>query len=339
MKAAICLLIFCSNFVFAQENPSALGAGDLNTPQEPVVQTQAAAAPNLIFNYSYYKYSMKGDKTANTGIYKFGKGEVDLHLVSATWLYSPNWTFVALLPWIHNKVETIYIPSLASSVMTTDETEGVGDLRLMAISPLWVADKNLLMYDISVTLPTGSTNEKFSSSLAKSLDQRASYNMQPGSGTPDLIIGASYTYTATPSWVNTARGQLTARGGKNARGWNLGTEYQVNAASRYQALSFLNLGVAGNYKSRAPVQGRDGKYEKFNNYNVAGINGGDGHQYYHAYQTSWETSAVAKLHTTIASQYTLSVEAGVPFWQGFINKDNIDFNVQNWISASITAVF
>lgn len=339
MRSLITTLLLFSSLVFAQENPTGTTAQDTSSASEPLAQAQTAAGPKWVLNYSYYKYSMEGDKTANTGIYKFGKGSVDLHLVSATWLYSSNWTFVTLLPWIRSQVETIYLPSLpAASMMTDDVTQGVGDLRFMAISPLWAQDKNLLLYDISVTAPTGSTTEDFSSELAKSLNQRASYNMQPGSGTPDLILGTSYTYTAHPLWVNTARGQVTVRGGKNAQGWNLGTEYQLNLASRYQAFSFLNVGVAGNYKSREPVQGREPKYEKFNDFTAGDISG-DGHQYYHAYQTSWDTSAVVKLHTTFASQYILSVEAGLPFWQGFINKDGIDFNIKNWISASLTAVF
>lgn len=300
---------------------------------------QSKPAPQWLLSYNYYKYNLEGDRTANTEIYKFGKGSVDLHLISATWLYSSKWTFVALLPWIRNEVETIYLPSMpAATTSTNDVTTGIGDLRLMAISPLWVQDKNLLMYDVGFTVPTGSTTENFSSSLAKSLNQRASYNMQPGSGTPDLILGTSYTYTATSAWVNTARGQVTMRGGKNAQGWNLGTEYQVNVASRYQVLSYINLGVVGNFKSREPIQGREPKYEKFNNFSAGSI-AGNGHQYYHAHQTSWDTSAVAKLHTTFASKYTLSAEIGLPFWQGFINKDEIDLNIQNWVSTSLVYMF
>ncbi len=62
--------------------------------------------------------------------------------------------------------------------------------------------------------------------------------MQPGSGTPDLIVGSSYTYKMG-SWVQSARGQITARGWKNDEGWNLGTEYQANLSSKYQLNPYL----------------------------------------------------------------------------------------------------
>ncbi len=308
------------------------------TDHPATAQTSVAAGPQWIFGYSYYKYDLQGSRAANNGIYKFGQGSVDLQVLSATWLYSARWTFVAIAPWIKSRVETIYEPGHLN-LMTTDQTQGLGDLRMMGISPLLAQDAHLWMYDVSVTLPTGSTNENFSSDLAQSLHQRASYNMQPGSGTPDLIVGSTYSYTLG-SWVQSARGQVTVRGGKNAEGWNLGTEYQASLSSKYQVDSYLNVGVAGSFKSREAVQGRDEKYEINNHYNdpSTGISG-DGHQYYHAYQTNWETDLVAKLQSPSWSHFSASLEGGLPFWQGFINKDNIDLNVKYWLAASLTAVF
>lgn len=322
--------LFGARPAFAEEGPI--------SSKTPPTQTSVPLGPNWVFGYSYYKYDLKGNRTANTGIYKFGNGTVDLHLLSATWLYNPEWTFVALAPWIKSKVETIYEPGHLD-LMTTDQTEGLGDMRFMAIHPVWGKERQALSYDLGFTLPTGSSREDFSSDLARSLHQRASYNMQPGSGTPDLIVGATYNYNLQ-SWANSARAQATFRGGKNAEGWNLGTEYQANLASKYQLNSYLNAGLAGTYKSRAPVQGRDSHYEINNNYSDPGTGvAGDGHQYYHAYQTSWETDLVVKLQTPAWSHYSASLEGGWPFWQGFVNKDNIDLNVKYWFAASLTAVF
>lgn len=304
---------------------------------EEVTTTSTQAGPSWVFTYSYYKYSLQGENTANTQIYKFDASTVDLHLATATWLYSPQWTFLAFAPYIKNMVETIYEPTPAGlNFKTRDYTEGLGDIRLMGLSPLWAQEKHLLMYDISVTVPTGSTDEYFTSAPT----QRAAYNMQLGSGTPDLILGSTYNYSVD-QWVSSARGQITLRGGKNARGYAFGNELQAHLNSKYQLTSYFNLGAQLSYKARGAIDGHDDKYERFNNY-VSPVDPsirGDGHQYYHAPQISWDASILAKLQSPNYSRYSASLEAGIPFWQGAINKDDIRLDIKYWFAASLNAVF
>lgn len=300
---------------------------------QTVATTPDVKAPSYFLTYSFYKYDLQGTNTANTSIYGFEASTVDLNMVTATWLYSPSWTLLAFVPHIKNMVETKYEPLPGGlNFKTRDFTEGLGDIRLMAMTPLLVSGNNLVLGDVSVTLPTGSINETFTSNPS----QNAAYNMQLGSGTPDLIAGTTYTHSVA-AWTHTARGQVTVRGGKNANGWALGNEFVTGLSSKYSINKYAEVGVAGNYKARGAVVGRDNKYELNNNWkNVAQ---GDGHQYYHAAQINWDTQVVAKLTSPAFAGLTASLEGGVSFWRDAINKDDIRLDMPYWAAASVTGAF
>jgi hypothetical protein len=295
-----------------------------------------AAAPSVLLNYSYYHYDLSGQSTANTNIYKFGASTVDLNLMSATWLYSADWTFVAILPYINNRVETVYEPVPGGiNYATSDVTGGLSDLRFMALTPFSLNPEHMTFVDAGFTLPTGSIDKYFTSSPT----QRAAYNMQMGSGTPDLIVGATVTNTTLlQSLVTSARGQLTVRGGRNSNGYGLGNEFQAKLSSLYTINSYFIAGAVGNYRVRGAVNGRDEKYELFNNY-VSTAASGDGHQFYHAPQVNWDTSIIAKVQTLTTNKVSASLEAGLPFAQGLVNKDDIKLNLNYYVAAALNSSF
>lgn len=315
-------------------------AAEIESPKTETVGTvpavTPATSPTLFFGYSYYHYQLNGQSTANTEIYKFGASTVDLNILSATWLASSEWTVVGLLPHISNKVETIYEPTAAGlNFKTTDTTNGLGDLRIMALTPVSVNPAHLTMVDIGATLPTGSIDKYFTSSPT----QRAAYNMQMGSGTPDLVVGATVTNTQG-SLVSSLRGQITVRGGKNSNNYALGNEFQSKASSIYSVNNYVSAGAVANYKIRGSVVGKDDKYELFNSYQSPVTNiSGDGHQYYHGTQANWDASLMAKLQSASVKNMNASLEVGVPVAQGSQNKDDIKLEMDYYASASLNASF
>lgn len=323
MKFLFSILLILGSFSWAQDGQSTTDT-----------QAEAAKAPSVIFSYNFYHYQMNGHSAANNNIYKFGASTVDLSLLSATWLHSSDWTFVTLIPHITNRVETIYEPTpTGMNYKTIDTTRGLGDVRLMAVTPLSLNPAYMTFLDISVTAPTGSINETFTSSPI----QRAAYNMQPGSGTPDLVLGATVTNTKD-ALVSSARGEATIRGGRNANGYAFGNQFIGKVSSIYAVNSYLSSGMVGNYRIRGAIVGKDERYELFNNYANNGI-AGDGHQFYHAAQQNWDINVMAKLQTAPTARYTAALEIGVPFAQGSENKDDIDLNINYYAGASLTASF
>lgn len=319
------------SFSWAQDQQAATEAKSA-TATKPEV----ASSPNLFFSYNYFHYQMKGYSAANTNIYKFGESTVDLSLLSATYLYNADWTLVALVPHISNRVETIYEPTPAGlNFKTIDTTKGLGDVRFMAVTPVSVNPAHLTLLDIGFTAPTGSINENFTSVPT----QRAAYNMQLGSGTPDLILGATVNNTSN-QLVSSARAEATIRGGRNGNGWALGNQFLTKLSSIYSVNSYFQGGLVGNYRIRGAIVGKDEKYELHNNYvspvtNIAG----DGHQFYHAAQENWDVNIMAKASTPSYSNVNGSLEIGVPFAQGSSNKDDVDLDINYYAAASLNASF
>lgn len=242
---------------------------------------------------------------------------------------------MAFVPYLRNSVETIYEPvTNGLNYKTLDQTEGLADIRLMAMSPFYADTKQLLLYDLGMTAPTGRTDLTFNSAPY----QGASYNMQLGSGTPDLIAGLSYLHFTTKQWNQSARLQYTERLGKNSHGWALGDEIQSSLSSRFQFNSWLNTGLQFNYKNRAKVQGRDKRYELMNNYSSL-VAQGDGHQYYHGSQINYDLSALVKAEIKTKAQQTMALELALPVWQDAINKDDIRLDTQYSLTASVGAAF
>ncbi len=328
-KLVMILFVLTSFSAFSEESTPA-------ETQAAVSTSPAVVTPSLFFGYSYYRFQLNGQSTANTNIYKFGASTVDLNLLSVTWLASSEWTVITLLPHLSNKVETIYEPTAAGlNFKATDTTNGLGDLRLMALTPVSVNPAHLTMVDLGMTLPTGSINKYFTSSPT----QRAAYNMQMGSGTPDLVVGATVTNTQS-GFVSSLRGQVTVRGGKNSNGYALGNEFQTKASSIYAMNNYVSAGAVANYKIRGAVIGKDEKYELFNTYQspVTTISG-DGHQYYHGTQANWDASLMAKLQSASVKNMNATLEVGVPVAQGSQNKDDIKLEMDYYASASLNASF
>lgn len=308
--------------------------------QQNAVTTDAstAAPPRYVLSYDALNYSLEGSQAANTNIYQFGSANINVHLLGATWLASPRWTFVALVPYLETTIETIYEPTSAgANLKLRDQVSGLGDLRVMAISPLWTNGKHTWTYDLGGTAPTGSVDKYFSSVPT----QRASYNMQTGSGTVDMIAGLTYTYAPRADWISTLRGQGTARLGRNNNDYSLGDDLQLRASTGYQWGPYFHLGGLFNYRLRAPVSGRDGKYELFNNYaspTDPSIQG-NGHQFYRGTQINWDLNAVTKVTIPFQKNVIAAMELGLPITQKFVNRDDVDLNVNYWVSGSLKTLF
>lgn len=297
--------------------------------------TAPAKSPVFFMSLSQYHYSLDGGRGANSQIYKFGEAKVDMSLIVATYLATPNWTVVTLIPHIKNEVETIYEPVAGGlNFKGRDVTEGLGDVRVMFLTPIVMNPQYFTMLDTGFSAPTGSIDEKFLTNPS----QRASYNMQLGSGTPDFYLGTTTTNT-TDHFSSSARFEVTVRGGRNANGWALGEEFKSKLASNYTVTKNLLVGATANYKARTPIRGKDTQYELMNGY--VGTNGiaGDGHQYYHAEQISWDGNLVAKLQTTPGTQFGAALELGTPVFQGFKNKDDVELNTNYFASGTLTGSF
>lgn len=327
MKAfSVCLAFFIFTL-----NAGAAEQSTLSTKAETV---KAAAPSKWGFGYSYHHYSMVGTSTANTNIYKFGDASVDLQLYTLSYALSPKWTIMTVVPYLRNQVETVYEPvSGGLNLALTDTTEGLSDVKLLAIRPLLISGSYVSVLDFGVSIPTGKTDATFNSAPY----QGASYNMQLGSGTFDPYMGITSTHITTKDWMQSVRLAYTHRLGRNSHGWALGDEITGQVSSKYQVFKWLNSGLAFNAKNRDKVHGRDKKYELMNNYQSS-VAQGDGHKYYHEPQSNVDLTAMAKAEYKYRSMGA-ALEVGVPLWQDAKNADNIRLDTRYYVSGSASAAF
>lgn len=138
------------------------------------------------------------------------------HTISANYQFMPAFGLGVVVPY-HLKRMT------HTDGMMMDEdmkSEGLGDVKIIAHSE--IAKGFSAHYGVS--LPTGSTKEKYHG-------EKLEYMMQNGSGTYDPILKLSYE-TAPTDWQFGADAGTILRFGKNSQGYRLGNEYDASIWAR-----------------------------------------------------------------------------------------------------------
>jgi len=141
---------------------------------------------------------------------------MQMHMGSLMYAPSDDLTFMAMLPY---KIYSMSHTTRMGQNFTT-RSEGVGDLKLMAnfsgFRTRW--DKHILSLKAGMSFPTGSIDERDTTPMG--LNQKLPYPMQLGSGTYDILVGASYK-GLTPDWGWGSQLMGTIRTGKNKHHYRL----------------------------------------------------------------------------------------------------------------------
>lgn len=161
--------------------------------------------------------------------------------LTATLDYSPNpdWVFSAQLPYIVRNHATL---GTASDGLTAgsdggqyqSRTASLGDVKWMA-SYQGLTSAGKLSVQGGVKLPTGSyTRKGMSTDPASPNPVDIDRGLQPGTGTIDVILGASYVDSLTPDWHYMVQG-LWQTAVHSTAGYRPGNGLNANAGLRYTA--------------------------------------------------------------------------------------------------------
>lgn len=131
---------------------------------------------------------------------------------------SDELTFMAMVPWME-----MDMPHLTRQNTTfTTRSEGLGDIQLSAILPVYDEYPHRVQIEAGLSVPTGAVGTSDLNGRSGHLE----YAMQLGSGTFDLRPKVTYLgQTDTLSWGAQARGVF--RAGRNKEGYALGNEYGI----------------------------------------------------------------------------------------------------------------
>jgi len=152
-------------------------------------------AGDVMFSYRYSRMSMRGhrDGTARVSTsavlrdYPISPTSMtmEMHMLGAMWAPNDHLTLMAMLPF--QRLSMKHRTRLGKSFTT--RANGIGDVKLWGLVPLWAREDHTLHLNAGLSIPTGSISVKDDTPAGR---QRLPYPMQLGSGTWDLLPGLTY---------------------------------------------------------------------------------------------------------------------------------------------------
>lgn len=123
-----------------------------------------------------------------------------------------------------------------NNISFTMDNNGITDTKVNALYQLYNNKKHRFQFNMGISLPTGSFNEK------KIGGELFPYPMQIGSGTYDLLPGISYS-GAYNDWSWGGQLNTTLRLGENNQGYTLGNRYQLTGWGALELSNMFSLSL------------------------------------------------------------------------------------------------
>ena len=138
----------------------------------------------------------------------------------------------------------------------TTTAEGIGDLRLTALTPLLRQGRMQLTGGMGISIPTGSIDETDATPLDPGATRNLPYPMQLGSGTWDLLPTITLAHHGERlSWG--AQANLVVRLGRNSNDYALGDRFEVNSWVGYRVVPAFRIDARLAYECWRDVDGAD----------------------------------------------------------------------------------
>lgn len=174
--------------------------------------------------------------------------DMDMHMFGLMYAPLDRVTLMAMIPFITKSMDHV-----TGSGGFTTESKGVGDLKLSALIGLWNDEHHGVHAQIGFSSPTGSIDEK-DAPLGPTI--QLPYPMQIGSGTFDLLFGATYTgHTGKWSWGSQA--SATVRLGENDNDYRFGHEYEVTGWGAFHIVDAVSTSFRLAWNQNFNVEGAD----------------------------------------------------------------------------------
>ena len=173
---------------------------------------------------------------------------MEMHMVEVMYAPSDNLTLMAMGQYARNSMDHLR----TNGTTFTTKSEGFGDTSVMALyNVLGDARKpgHRLLVNAGLSLPSGSIDER-------DMGSQLEYPMQLGSGTVDLMPGATYL-GQLGDWAWGAQALGTVRVGKNDNGYRLGDNYRLNTWAHYKVVDWFGPSLRADWHDWGNVHGAD----------------------------------------------------------------------------------
>jgi len=227
-----------------------------------VMGDHAHHAGELMLSYRYMRMKMDGnrvggDRVGNEAVlddFMVAPTEMtmEMHMFGA--MYAPaEWvTLMAMAPYVRKEMDHL----TSGGASFTTRAEGLGDVKLAAMFPVFAKGRHYLQLNVGLALPTGSIDQKDATPADPTASNNLPYPMQLGSGTVDLRPALTYVYQADRlSWGNQLSGVV--RLGRNSNGYTLGDRFEATSWLAYAPAPWVSVSGRLAYSRWGNIDGRD----------------------------------------------------------------------------------
>lgn len=212
-------------------------------------------------SYRYMTMQMKGSLDGSDGIsneqilqdFRVTPTKMTTQMHMFGLMYAPtDWvTLTAMVPYVIKDMDHVRMGGQFST-----RTEGQGDLKLGGLFQLSSSYWHSLHLNAQVSLPTGQIDEDVNTPMGRS---RAPFPMQLGSGTYDIIIGATLRgQNGNYTWG--MQGLGTFRTGENDNGYTLGDMGEFNLWNAWRFSDLFSGSMRLKATAWSDIDGNDAAY-------------------------------------------------------------------------------
>ena len=178
--------------------------------------------------------------------------DMQMHMFGAMYAVTDEFTLMAMAPWISKEMDHV----TRMGVRFSTSSDGIGDVKLSGIYKIYNRDDHQLLLNFGVSAPTGDIDEKGNTPAMQ--NAQLPYPMQLGSGTWDLLPGATYTGTERAwSWGSQILGTL--RPGDNDNNYTLGDRLELSGWGAYRFAPAWSTSLRLKWQTWGDVDGNDPK--------------------------------------------------------------------------------
>lgn len=247
--------------------PAPLFAGDFDRADTHapigVMGDHTHDAGDVMLSYRYSRMHMDGNRSRTTdesrtsllgpppGRFPVLPDEMDMqmHMFGAMFAPHDRITLMGMLPLVNLRMK--HVTAMGGRFNT--ESQHVGDVTTSALITVFHQGPHRVHLNAGVSFPTGEIRHRDDTPLGR---QRLPYPMQTGSGTYDLMPGATYYgHGDSLSWGLQALG--TVRTGRNSLGYRLGNRIEGTGWAALPLGDVVSVSARAKWSSWGNIIGND----------------------------------------------------------------------------------
>lgn len=263
--------------------------------------------------------------------------QMDMHMLMGMYSISDRFTAMLMLNYANTSMSMKMMPTegmnmpgmqtIGNAAGMSMHTAGLADTKVYGMYRLYSGNGNTVILAAGLSLPTGRIDRQ-TASFSGAYLERASYNMQMGSGTVDFLPAIVYTgRSGKTGWGAQLAGVL--RTYNNSNGYRLGNESDASTWFSYHFAKWISssLRVESMYRNR--ISGYDSQVYQYKEPGADPLNYGGVQLLAHLGTNVYFSHGLLK-------NQKLGVEYGVPFYQ---QMNGLQMNMHYVVSAGWQYLF